>query len=393
MEESQIKISVIVPVYNVEEYIEACLDSIVGQTYRNLEIILVDDGSTDCSGRICDEYAEKDDRIIVIHKENGGLVSARKAGVRLATGEYSSYVDSDDWIDKNAYEKLIKPLSLYHPDILAFGFVKEYSEFKVEKKEILSKGLYSKGDFFHEVEMHIMNNPFFCKAVEISVWSKLFKTHLLKTHQLKVDDRICMGEDLAVVFPSIFDVNSIYIENEVLYHYRVNKKSVCWNKREDEYNRYLNLIEYISKKRKYLKEWNDKLERYFIQIVYWYLILCATERCFIANSKCILFPELMRNDSIIIYGKGVFANNLIEAMNKIDFCNIITCIDRVDADKIRQIPEELYKYIVVAITDYSAVQSSTKVLEKLGIHMSKVLYIQKENLITEALPNEVLKII
>ena len=102
---NQIKISIIVPVYNVENYIHRCLDSLMDQTYKNLEIILVDDGSTDSSGIICDEYSKKDRRIQVIHKKNGGLVSARKAGILLATGEYSTYVDSDDWIEDSAYEK------------------------------------------------------------------------------------------------------------------------------------------------------------------------------------------------------------------------------------------------------------------------------------------------
>ena len=94
-------ISVIVPVYKVENYIRRCLDSLVAQTYRHLEILLVDDGSPDSSGAICEEYAEKDSRIKVIHKENGGLSSARNAALDVATGDYIAFVDSDDWIDLN----------------------------------------------------------------------------------------------------------------------------------------------------------------------------------------------------------------------------------------------------------------------------------------------------
>ena len=142
-----IKISVIVPVYNIEPYIRECLDSIVNQTYSNLEIILVDDGSTDSSGLICDEYAQKNKRITVFHKPNGGLVSARKTGVLLATGEYVTYVDSDDWIETKAYEELAKIIEHYYPDILAFGFKKEYTNFAVERQEALECGFYSRETF------------------------------------------------------------------------------------------------------------------------------------------------------------------------------------------------------------------------------------------------------
>ena len=93
------KLSVIVSIYNIENYVAKAIESICNQTYQNLEIILVDDGATDCSGKICDEYAKKDDRIRVIHKKNGGLVSAWMAGVEIAKGEYLAFVDSDDWID------------------------------------------------------------------------------------------------------------------------------------------------------------------------------------------------------------------------------------------------------------------------------------------------------
>lgn len=108
------KISVIVPVYNVEKYLPACLDSLVGQTYRNLEIILVDDGSTDSSGKICDKYAEKDSRIRVIHRENGGLSIARNSGLEWASGVYVSFVDSDDWLSKNAFRILYHGLKKYN---------------------------------------------------------------------------------------------------------------------------------------------------------------------------------------------------------------------------------------------------------------------------------------
>lgn len=104
----KIKISVIVPIYNVEQYLSQCLDSIINQTYTNLEIILINDGSTDNSEKICNQYKLLDPRIIVIHKTNGGLSDARNTGIKIATGDYISFVDADDFIDKNMYKKLIQ---------------------------------------------------------------------------------------------------------------------------------------------------------------------------------------------------------------------------------------------------------------------------------------------
>ena len=115
------EVTVIVPIYNVAEYLEKCLSSISGQTYKNLQIILVDDGSTDDSGRICDRYQEQDARIIVIHKTNEGLVKARKTGIFNATGKYICYVDGDDWIESDMIECFIKDLERTEADLIVSG--------------------------------------------------------------------------------------------------------------------------------------------------------------------------------------------------------------------------------------------------------------------------------
>ena len=118
-------ISVIVPVYNVGKYVGQCIESIINQTYKNLEIILVDDGSTDNSGKICDEYAKKDNRIKVIHKENGGLVTAKKVGINVATGQYVSIIDSDDSIKYDMYTKMFKIMKEYNVDFVDSGFERD----------------------------------------------------------------------------------------------------------------------------------------------------------------------------------------------------------------------------------------------------------------------------
>ena len=123
--EKQPLISVIVPVYNVENYLPRCLDSIINQTYTNLEILLVDDGATDNSGKLCDEYAQKDNRIRVFHKENGGVSSARNMGLDNATGEYIAFVDSDDYIDKCMYEIMLNSSVQNNADIVVCGYLSQ----------------------------------------------------------------------------------------------------------------------------------------------------------------------------------------------------------------------------------------------------------------------------
>ena len=140
----EILLSVIVTVYNIESYLGDCLDSIINQTYKKLEIILIDDGSCDKSGNICDEYALRDMRIKVLHKENEGLVAARKSGIVMATGELVAYVDGDDWLETDYYEKLINLYKKNNADVVMSGCIKETVKKQVFLENNLSEGYYEK---------------------------------------------------------------------------------------------------------------------------------------------------------------------------------------------------------------------------------------------------------
>ena len=122
------KVTVIVPVYNTESFLPACVKSMMAQTLKELEIIFVDDGSTDSSGKLCDKYAEQDNRVRVIHKPNGGVASARQAGLDAATGEYVIWADSDDWVDPDMYEKMYEKAKETNADLVACGYKKEFSD-------------------------------------------------------------------------------------------------------------------------------------------------------------------------------------------------------------------------------------------------------------------------
>ncbi|OUQ56650.1 hypothetical protein B5E58_10520 [Tyzzerella sp. An114] len=213
------KISVIVPVYKVEEYLNKCVDSIINQTYKNLEIILVDDGSPDSCGKICDEYAKKDSRIKVIHKENGGVSSARNAGLDVATGDYIGFVDSDDWIEPNMYEFLIKKCLYYNTDIARCEFIDEY-DFNISDKNISLNENYYIIENSDNIIIDIIKGSW----SEGVLCNKLYKSSLLRNIRLKNDLKYC--EDLLFNYYVMKKANKIFVSNIKKYHYFRRNDSV-----------------------------------------------------------------------------------------------------------------------------------------------------------------------
>ena len=214
-------ISVIVPIYNVEKYLRQCIDSIINQTYKDLEIILVDDGSPDGSPEICDEYAQKDSRIKVIHKENGGLIAARKTGVNASTGEYVTFVDGDDFISKRMYEFVNEKITEYSPDMVLTEFF-----WSLEKKDIPSEITLFENYYDREaiendiIPTMLYSGTFYQFGVYPNCWTKIVKRDLLLKNIKDVDERVRMGEDAAFTYGCIMESNSIAVVQEPLYYYR-----------------------------------------------------------------------------------------------------------------------------------------------------------------------------
>lgn len=239
MEENKELISVIVPVYQVEKYLVRCLESVVNQTYKNLEIILVDDGSTDASGEICDEYAEKDDRIKVIHKENGGLSSARNAGLDIAQGEYIAFVDSDDWIAPDMYQCLYQLLIL-HPEcqIAECGVIRATDNSKclvhhLHKYTVLDKdGMFN---YFFRVKGEASNT---------GVWKYLIRREILSGFSFV----ITLNEDVEANYEFFNRATHMIRTNQKYYYYYVNKSGITKS-------------QFSEKDLDYLKVWDRILER------------------------------------------------------------------------------------------------------------------------------------
>lgn len=221
--------SIVVPVYNVEQYLEACIKSILTQTYTSFELILVDDGSTDTSPAICDLYKNEDKRVEVIHKKNGGLVSARKAGISIAKGKYAVCIDSDDWVDEDYLYEMAKIIEQFSPEIICFNHTEVIDERHIIREIPFRKGFYTKLEIRNEIYPKLIHSAQ-GTCFPPTIWAKVYNMHLYKTEQIEVDDKIKIGEDAACTIPCMVKANSIYITDKSFYFYRRNNISMTKNK-------------------------------------------------------------------------------------------------------------------------------------------------------------------
>lgn len=211
------KISIIVPVYKVEPYLRRCLESIVNQTYRNLEIIVVDDGSPDHCGAICDEYAAKDERMKVIHQANRGLSSARNTALTVMTGNYVGFTDSDDWIEPNMFEILLKEIERNKADIAVCGRYKEYPDHR-ETIEWPGIRIMDKEEALGE----LLQN----EKLQNLVWDKLYRRELFEDIWFPVGKTF---EDIAVMYRLFLRSKKVVCVPEVMYHYFQRSDSIVGN--------------------------------------------------------------------------------------------------------------------------------------------------------------------
>lgn len=234
-------ISVIVPIYNVEKYLDRCVDSIINQTYKNLEIILVDDGSPDNCPQMCDDYAKKDSRIKVVHKENGGLSDARNVGMKIATGEYVSFIDSDDYVSLDFYETLLETIVDNDSDIVECGVVKFYENEKFDKyNDDLKVTNY---DTVDALDGLINENPF-----KQHVWNKLYKSNIALDIPYAVGK---LNEDEFWTYQIFGKAKKVTRINKTMYYYFQRGSSIMGNgyniKRLDALEGKMNRQAYIEK--------------------------------------------------------------------------------------------------------------------------------------------------
>ena len=219
---SQPKISVIIPVYNTAKYMDECLESVLTQTFKEFEVILVDDGSTDgVSPAKCDEYAAKDDRVIAVHKPNGGLISAWTEGVKRACADYLCFLDSDDWVDTDMLEKLyaLTDPSFSDSEIISGNYIVEKNNERRKETQGLTPGVYT-GDSLDKIKENILGNE--VRPITMTRCMKLTSRKLLLDNIKYCDTSIVMAEDVNIMLPTICDAKRLVIaKDSYFYHYRL----------------------------------------------------------------------------------------------------------------------------------------------------------------------------
>lgn len=382
-------ISIIVPVFRVEKYLDKCIQSIINQTYKNIEIILVDDGSDDRCGEICDRYARIDKRIKVVHKKNEGLNNARKSGVKISTGKYIGYVDGDDWIEPDMYEALLYNAIKYNVDVVECGVIKSNDMCEENVFPYLEQGQYKNERFSALVEPQILyTGDFFQSAVTPYLCSKLFLRKNLIQYQLMEGEIQNVLNDNLVTYPTIINTKSLYVLQKCLYHYRLNNHSIkhSINKRDlyllQAYAGYKSRLNGI-----FLTANADKQIQYFCM----YHLLCRIPFVFDAreNDKILApYGGIDVNSRIVLYGAGSVGIHLYCYIKGRKDTNLICWVDKnykvinqqydvCDPENILNVD---YDYIVISIMKRKAVNEVYKRLREMKIEERKILWIKEDYL-------------
>lgn len=376
-------ISVLVPIYKIDRYLGICVESLLNQTYKNLEIILVDDGSPDRCPEICDLYASKDARIKVIHKPNGGLVSARKAGLMAAKGEYIGYVDGDDWVGPGFYHSLYCSLRESDADIAIAGFSRDLFASTKNILNAIPSGVYEGEALDCIKKKMISEGAFYRHGITTYLWNKLFKRRVVELYQMAMDDRITIGEDAATTYPAIMASKKIVITDNCAYHYRQREDSMLKTatNHNNEYLKVMYLYNYMVQT---LKEWPDdyQLLRQTDELVLSTYIIRSGGSLKEDTMSAFPFSTDVTGKKLAVYGAGTFGQQLVRRLKNEGQCSIVTWIDDdyweyrrccMDVDAIKQICKVEYDAVIIALIDLVQIAKVKSLLFDYGVEEKNII--------------------
>ena len=380
MIENQI-VSIIVPVYNVQEYIKDCINSIICQTYRELEIILVDDGSSDNSLQICKDMAQKDNRIVVLSQLNSGVVNARKNGVNRATGKYIMFVDSDDYVNSDYVESMMKISNEF--ELVTSGiFVGNRKVF-----DCINSGEYDVDRLSPVIKNMIYAQDNISRGILSCIYAKRFETELTKKIFENLDENIYYGEDGEFVYKYIINCKKICVTNNCNYNYRMNNLSVTHNKHDDflfNINRLYVSLKKAFEKSAYSSELIPQLEKWIFE----HIRMSPEKMGFSCENLPIKFvikcnKEIL-NKKLIIYGAGKVGKDYIRQIKKEHLCKNFIWVDKNYVAKEAYLGEFVYSperirtydfdFILIAINNAEVADEIKSEIEKeFGITSEKII--------------------
>lgn len=396
-------ISIIVPIYMIDRYIGSCIESILNQSYQNLEILLVDDGSKDRCSEICDLYASKDSRIKVIHKPNRGLVSARKAGLRQSTGKYISYVDGDDWIESGFIDELYTAAETTGADMVCAGQTRDLFSKSAHFTNKMASGVYE-GEKLRELWKNMIScGPFYHTGISTYVWNKLFKREILLEQQAAVDERISIGEDGAVTYPALLKCKKVAVIDSVAYHYRQREDSML--KQNASFAAEAQKLKYLYD---YMIRWSSttdpdlNIRTQVIDYVLSIAIMRSGGR--LPHDDYSTFDKAYYNKNVVIYSAGTFGQQLVSRFKESRHCNVVAWLDDdyweyrrccLDVDPVESITQISYDYILIAAVDSTLAEKVQKRFLDLGVSEGRILTVSapenREELIGRFLDIEAIK--
>ncbi len=390
-------ISIIVPAYNVEKFLPSCIESIIIQTFENFELILVNDGSTDSSGAICNSFAKNDNRIKVIHQENKGLVNARKSGLQASTGKYVLYIDGDDYVEIDFCEKLIKETYDFDADIVIGGYIRNYRGRMITVKNILPVGKYENESIQKIWDKMIFTGDFFSHGISTYSWGKLFKREILEPIQMSIPDIITIGEDAACVYPFIAKTNKLVITSASNYHYVQHQSSMLKSFSNVSYE-----VEKISSLFSFMLKFfkgHSFFENFILQLKPYLLSQLMIRTGGLLKNKngdVYLLGNLVNtNNKIAIYNSGTFGQQIYRRLKQENFKNIIWIDEDADLCNQDQLPVHdpnvlntlEFDHIFIASLNPIYINRIQNQLFKLGYSNEKIFQFQKNGEYDELILN------
>lgn len=386
------EVSIIVPVYNAEKYISKCIESIIKQTMKNIEIICIDDGSTDSSGKILDSFADKDSRVRVIHKKNEGLVAARKTGISHANGKYVSFADADDYMDEDMYDQLYSIAEKHRVDLVSSGYIYE-GNYRTLHTDGFQEGLYVGKEMDYILENSIFNVKSEDVGVRGGLWCKLFKKEKLQTALVNVSDKLTFSEDKVIVLNYLMECKSVYITHRAYYHYIIHSCSMV-NSANSNYLVYVNEVYKafikLYENPKFTDNMRLQAELYIVEL----LIKGINKRMGFQNKNLMWIDsywieKIPKYSRIVLYGAGELGETYYKQIKSSKYLEFVGCVD-FGYEKYQkklfdvQAPEKLldleYDYIVITIKNMEKANQIKRELINLGIDENKILWFRQKEL-------------
>lgn len=389
-------VSVIVPVYNVENYLEKCVNSILKQTYQTLDVILVDDGSTDGSAELCDQLEAADERVRVVHKKNGGVVSARREGLEHAKGKYAILIDSDDWIEKEMIADLYKVAIENKADMVTSGYYREQDTVCGIETDEIKEGIYCNVCD----KRYLFKNLIYCgnferTGISAFLWCKLIKKDLLKDVHEDINEKITYAEDAAIIYSCCVRAKTIVVTHKVYYHYVMRVGSAVYGKNE-YYYRNINELYVFLKKEFEKNEFKDVLMRQLDTYMTSMVLRGLSHFLGLSGGTAIPYYDfdktvLEKGTRIVLYGAGRVGKSYYKQIGVDKLFSLVGWTDKEylyyrSQDLDVSSPEELrrwkYDYILLAFQKESLSELVKKELIDLyGIREEKIIWLKPINII------------